>query len=147
MTLEPAQGSSTVTPMHWTLRRRSPREASPTPADYTPPCTSSARSPARGGVPSIVGGSTCTGGHQVEDVDEAALRQSAEQIASEAAEHASAAHPGLTITVRVEDCPPRGNACGRSRDAGRVVVGTRGRGAFQGMLLGSVSHAVMHAAA
>ena len=31
-----------------------------------------------------------------------------------------------------------------SRHVELVVVGTRGRGAFEGMLLGAVSHAVIH---
>ena len=90
---------------------------------------------------------TCTGGHQVQNVDMDALRTSAERIASEAAEQARAAHPTLTVTVRVDDCPPEETLVATSRDAGMVVVGNRGRGAFEGMLLGSVSHAVIHGAA
>ena len=89
---------------------------------------------------------TCTGGHQVED-DEDALRQSAEQIASAATAQARAAHPGLAITARVDDCPAEETLVAASSDAGMVVVGTRGRGAFDGVLLGSVSHAVIHGAA
>ena len=89
---------------------------------------------------------TCTGGHQVEDVDERELRASANRIAGAAADRVRETHPELTVTTRVEDCPPELTLVDASVDAGLVVVGTRGRGAFEGMLLGSVSHAVIHGA-
>jgi len=89
---------------------------------------------------------TCTGGHQVADVDEQRLRAAAEQIASSAAALARTQHPELAVTTRVEDCPPEVTLVEASRGAGLVVIGTRGRGAFKGMLLGSVSHAVIHGA-
>lgn len=89
---------------------------------------------------------TCTGGHQVKDVDEEELRDSAHRIADTAAARARAMHPQLAVTVRVEDCPAERTLVAASSNAGMVVVGTRGRGAFDGMLLGSVSHAVIHGA-
>jgi nucleotide-binding universal stress UspA family protein len=89
---------------------------------------------------------TCTGGHQVDDVDDKALRASADRICEAAAVQVRQAHPELTVTTRVEDCPPELTLVDASADAGLVVVGTRGRGAFEGMLLGSVSHAVIHGA-
>ncbi|MFN7151321.1 MAG: universal stress protein, partial [Microthrixaceae bacterium] len=89
---------------------------------------------------------TCTGGHQVKDVDEHKLRASAERIAHAAAGHVRETHSGLTVSVSVEDCPAELTLVTASADAGLVVLGTRGRGAFEGMLLGSVSHAVIHGA-
>jgi nucleotide-binding universal stress UspA family protein len=89
---------------------------------------------------------TCTGGHQVRDVDEHALRVSAERIATSAGDRLRTVHPGLTVTTRVEDCPAEVTLVDASATAGLVVVGTRGRGAFEGMMLGSVSHAVIHGA-
>ncbi len=89
---------------------------------------------------------TCTGGHQVEDVDEPELRASAARIAEAAAARIGKVHPELTVAIRVEDCPAELTLVDASADAGLVVVGTRGRGAFHGMVLGSVSHAVIHGA-
>ncbi|HEX6148474.1 universal stress protein [Nocardioides sp.] len=89
---------------------------------------------------------TCTGGHLVDNVDERELRASAAQIAESAADQLRGSHPGLHVTTRVEDCPAELALLGAASDAGLVVVGTRGRGAFEGMFLGSVSHAVIHGA-
>jgi nucleotide-binding universal stress UspA family protein len=50
------------------------------------------------------------------------------------------------VTNRVEDCPAERMLVDSSTDADLVVVGTRGRGAFTGMWLGSVSHAVIYGA-
>jgi len=89
---------------------------------------------------------TCTGGHQVENVDEQELRVAANHIAHAAAEKVHREHPDLNVSTRVEDGPAEVTLIDASLDAGLVVVGTRGRGAFKGLLLGSVSHAVIHRA-
>jgi nucleotide-binding universal stress UspA family protein len=89
---------------------------------------------------------TCTGGHQVDDVDEAQLRASAERIAMATAVELRASHPDVVVTTRVDDCPAEVTLVDASAEARLVVVGTRGRGAFRRMLLGSVSHAVIHGA-
>ena len=89
---------------------------------------------------------TCTGGHQVQDVNEHDLRSSAIEIADSAANRVHRRHPDLMVTTRIEDCPAELTLVNASADAGLVVVGTRGRGAFEAMLLGSVSHAVIHGA-
>ncbi len=78
--------------------------------------------------------------------DEQELRASAARIAEAAAESARSAHPGLDVGIRVEDCPAESTLVDASSEAGLVVVGTRGRGAFEGMVLGSVSHAVIYGA-
>ncbi|WP_169792150.1 universal stress protein [Jiangella muralis] len=89
---------------------------------------------------------TSTGGRQVAPVAARELRASAHRIAASAAGQLRRSHPELTVTTRVEDRPAEVTLVEASADAGMVVVGTRGRGAFEGMLLGSVSHAVIHGA-
>jgi len=57
-----------------------------------------------------------------------------------------AEHPGLTIETRVVEGHPAPVLVEASRSADLLVVGSRGRGAFAGMVLGSVSeHCVSHA--
>jgi nucleotide-binding universal stress UspA family protein len=89
---------------------------------------------------------TCTGGHELSNIDELGLRAAAEHIAASTADRLRETHPQLTLTTLVQDCPAELTLVDASADAGVVVVGTRGRGAFEGMLLGSVSHAVIHGA-
>ena len=60
-----------------------------------------------------------------------------------AAESLQGAHPGLEVSTQlVHDSPARGLA-EASRTAGLVALGARGHGGFAGMLLGSVSQAVL----
>ena len=89
---------------------------------------------------------TCTGGNRFRPADEPECRSVARRIAESAATDARTAHPTLDVSVRVEDSPAEDTLVAVSADADLVVVGTRGRGAFEGLLLGSVSHAVIHGA-
>jgi nucleotide-binding universal stress UspA family protein len=56
-------------------------------------------------------------------------------------------HPGLEVRVSLLDDDPAHALVAASKDAVLVVVGSRGLGAFRGMLLGSVSSDVVHNAA
>ncbi|ADU47985.1 UspA domain-containing protein [Intrasporangium calvum DSM 43043] len=53
-------------------------------------------------------------------------------------------HPSLDVTTEAVLGDPGSVLAGLGQDAGLVVVGSRGRGGFTGMLLGSVSHRVIH---
>ena len=75
-----------------------------------------------------------------------ALRAEAEATLERAEKHARGAHPELTIETEVL-YGDAGHALAPLGDrAGLLVVGSRGRGGFSGLLLGSVSHAVIHEA-
>lgn len=66
---------------------------------------------------------------------EAALRADLEPVA--------AAHPSLEIGYCVDPTPPGRSLVAASEHARYVVVGSRGRGGFAAMVLGSVSEAVV----
>lgn len=85
---------------------------------------------------------TCVGEHP--DLSTTALMDSAGHIAAAAARRVRSLHPGLTLTTRVSDTPAAPTLMDASAEAGMVFVGTRGRGAFSSMVLGSVSHAIIH---
>jgi nucleotide-binding universal stress UspA family protein len=69
----------------------------------------------------------------------------AEPLLAEAVHEARALHPDLPVEGRIWHGGNPGEALiEASRDAAIVVVGSRGRGGFTGLLLGSVSQAVVH---
>lgn len=71
-----------------------------------------------------------------------ATRAMVDQIAAEL--HRS--HPELAVTTRVERGDPAGVLLDASRDATLLITGTRGRGGFTGLMLGSISHQLIHQA-
>ncbi len=79
--------------------------------------------------------------------DEASVaRQYTEQVAELAVSAVRRNHPGLHVRSDVVLGTAAHVLVDASRGAGMVVVGARGRGGFAGLLLGSTSHGVIHAA-
>lgn len=76
-----------------------------------------------------------------------ALREQAEQSLARAAARVASAHPEVTVTTEVLYGEPGQSLADLGATAGLIVVGSRGRGGFTGLLLGSVSHRVIHDAA
>ena len=76
-----------------------------------------------------------------------ALREHAEQSLLRAADRVGALHPDVTVTTEVLFGDPGQSLADLGATAGLMVVGSHGRGGFAGMLLGSVSHRVIHDAA
>jgi nucleotide-binding universal stress UspA family protein len=73
-------------------------------------------------------------------------RASAERVAAAAGQTARERHPDLNITERAVAGPTAGVIATASYQAGMLVVGCRGRGGFAGLMLGSVSHHLIHSA-
>jgi nucleotide-binding universal stress UspA family protein len=72
------------------------------------------------------------------------VREHADSTLEAAAERVRAAHPDASVSTEVlygDPGPVLAELAGR---AGLVVVGSRGRGGFAGMLLGSTSHRLIH---
>lgn len=67
------------------------------------------------------------------------IRQEAEALASEVSESLRAQFPDLQLTAEIPDLAPARALTEASEDAALVVSGTRGRGGFVGMLVGSTS--------
>ncbi len=74
---------------------------------------------------------------------EEAARAGIEQIRARTA----ARHPQLEVTAEVVEGAAAALVCQAGEHAGLLVVGSRGRAGFAGLLLGSVSHRVLHDAA
>jgi nucleotide-binding universal stress UspA family protein len=81
------------------------------------------------------------GGANPEDV-----RRGVDEILTAAARSVKEIDPNLTVITTAEDGLAEDTLVAASEDAGLTVVGSRGRGAFKGMIAGSVSMAVTHGA-
>ncbi|MEH0985175.1 universal stress protein [Micromonospora sp. CPCC 205556] len=76
--------------------------------------------------------------------DESALRGEEDQVLTESLAGVADRYPDVPITHRAVRKRPAAALTEASRDALLVVVGGRGHGPLTGLLLGSVSHAVLH---
>ena len=72
----------------------------------------------------------------------ATQRESVERLVAPLRER----HPGVEVEIRVVQGKPARTLVAEAADAVLLVVGSRGRGGFRGMLLGSVSHEVLERA-
>ncbi|REF37800.1 universal stress protein [Thermasporomyces composti] len=79
-------------------------------------------------------------------VEEGGRGDRAADVLASAAMRARQAHPGLVVEERVLPGHTAGVLVEESRTADLVVVGSRGRGGFTGLLLGSVSQTLLHQA-
>jgi nucleotide-binding universal stress UspA family protein len=70
----------------------------------------------------------------------------AEAVARAEADRARHVHPGLTVSSQVLQGAPARVLADLSASAGTVVIGSRGRGGFTGLLLGSVTRRLVHEA-
>ncbi|MBA0051168.1 universal stress protein [Streptomyces sp. AJS327] len=78
----------------------------------------------------------------VYDVD--MLRDEEERVLSQAVSGYQERYPEVTVRPRLENARTRQALIKASENAQLLVVGARGRGGFTGLLLGSVSQAVLH---
>ncbi|MEU6533949.1 universal stress protein [Streptomyces sp. NPDC046928] len=82
-----------------------------------------------------------------ESSDEAALEGRARDELTEAVQDTLGPRPPVEVRTEVRYGAPAGVLVDVSREASLLVVGSRGRGGFAGLLLGSVAqHCVQHAA-
>jgi nucleotide-binding universal stress UspA family protein len=73
-----------------------------------------------------------------------AERETAETVVAESLAGWQEKYPDVDIRVSVPQTSPAGALVAASAGAELLVVGTRGRGGFRALLLGSVSHSVLH---
>ncbi|MFD3625560.1 universal stress protein [Streptomyces sp. NPDC058698] len=78
----------------------------------------------------------------VVDLDQLVERH--RRVLEEAVAPGRAAHPGVAVELRLERARVRHALLDATREAQLVVTGARGHGGFAGMLLGSVSQALLH---
>jgi nucleotide-binding universal stress UspA family protein len=68
----------------------------------------------------------------------------AEQMLRETVERVRSDHPSVKVVTAVIEGPPARVLVDMSAEADLLVVGSRGRGGFSGLLLGSVSQQCVH---
>ena len=73
-------------------------------------------------------------------------REAAERVVADAAAAVRRVAPDLTVETSVRGGDAAAAVLAAADDAGLVVVGARGRGSLASLLLGSVSHGVVHGA-
>ena len=89
-----------------------------------------------------VDASTYPKGGIIDDVRDAETRLSSEVLAGHLAQY-----PDVPVEVTVQRGGPAPVLVAASEDCGLLVTGSRGRGGFSSLVLGSVSHKVIHHAA
>lgn len=77
---------------------------------------------------------------------DAMARQAVGNVTAESARTAKEKHPTLNVQELVITGSPARELVRAAGGCGLLIVGTRGRGGFAGLLLGSVSHGVIHSA-
>jgi nucleotide-binding universal stress UspA family protein len=76
--------------------------------------------------------------------DEQKIQDEARLLVAESVAGAAADHPDVQWTTELVSGSPAQALVRRSESADLLVLGTRGRGGFTGLLLGSVSQSVLH---
>ncbi|MFI6575177.1 universal stress protein [Nocardiopsis sp. NPDC050513] len=94
----------------------------------------------------LVAFAAATGPIPPELFDDTTAAEAARQSLEEEIADARLRHPGVAVTPRVVRAHPVVALLEEATPADLIVVGSRGRGGVRGLLLGSVSHSVLHGA-
>lgn len=94
----------------------------------------------------LVAFSAATGPIPPELFDDETTAEAARQLLEEDLAEPRSRHPEVTVTPKVVRAHPVVAILAESTPADLIVIGSRGRGGFRGLLLGSVSQSIMHGA-
>lgn len=81
--------------------------------------------------------------YELEQAVQEQLKAPAQELTDRVAEELRGQYPGLDVVTRVLEGRPADALVDASRTADLLVMGTRGYGGFRGLLMGSVSQAVL----
>lgn len=90
------------------------------------------------------GADVLTGEHGGGPTFGSAVEQAARDVSAAATQLAQADHPGLSVRGLIVEGRPSETLSAQALGCGLLVVGSRGRGGFAGLMLGSVGHGVIH---